>query len=524
MFRKNLEFKLLVFLSLLSLGLQISAAEKIEPAQVIYVNNVTGNDDFDGLKAEPGDNKSGPLQTIMQAVKKCAVGARIEIANTGVDYRESVSIEKYNKGQVDRPLVLNGNGACVNGLVKVQPEQWVQYKDDIYYFLNKLGGSEYKPRGWFDRKIGDSFYGIMPNSNWLGNMKHQGWFIEEDAPEIFLLNGKPGKNVLKLEEIPPGGFFYDSQVQILKEPAGQRVLFFRLPANTKIEDCSVELPLNKGIYASDDYITIMNIGSVYSQDDGFAGFWGQGVVLKNIYAAYNCDQGVSFHGNSTTLIDGALIERNGGCGIVDVMSCTTIYRNVTVRNNYPGGALLQGFAHAIYNGVISDNSGGQVSGGHGASISLINCLIIGRGDKSGSAAVGLDYGRLDQCTILNSRTGVCIFLGADISNSVIADCQNSLFVGKKAVNNVQLKRCVLGDENIMIDNKQLKINELLKDEKTYSWLSGAVIDALKLTAPGYLLPQDYPLDKLGKGRLPGNNGKNGYSGDLIKLSEKYNLK
>ena len=244
---------------------------------------------------------------------------------------------------------MNQGLSSILWVVEVTKDQWILLRDDIYYFPNRVTSPDLKPKGWFERKIGNAVYGIMPNSNWIGSTKHQGWFTEKDAPEIFLLNGKPGLNVLKLEELPPGGFFYDTQSETVKELAGQRCLFFRLPAGKQLSGCAVELPLNKGIYVSDDYVTVCNIGSRYSQDDGFAGFWGQGVVLRNIHACFNCDQGVSFHGNSTTLIEGALIERNAGCGIVDVMSCTTVYRNVTVRENYPSGALFQGFAHAIYN-------------------------------------------------------------------------------------------------------------------------------------------------------------------------------
>ena len=89
-----------------------------------------------GGRANLTTTKTAPFKTIIQAVKQCSVGARIEIANTGIDYRESVSIEHYKKGRPDAPLVINGNGANVSGLVAVPQDQWILLKDDVYYFVN----------------------------------------------------------------------------------------------------------------------------------------------------------------------------------------------------------------------------------------------------------------------------------------------------------------------------------------------------------------------------------------------------
>ncbi len=471
---------------------------------VCHVNNKTGSDDFDGHAAEPaGDGKTGPFKTIMRAVNQCAVGARIEIANTGVDYRESVSIEGCKKGRADAPLIIDGHGAYVTGLIELSAEQWFPFKDDIYYFPNKVGDADFKPRGWFERKIGDAVYGIMPNSNWLGFLKHHGWFTEKEAPEIFFLNGTPGSSVLKLEDIQPGGFFYDAQAAVLKDPAGQRCLFFRLPAGKTIKECAVELPLNKGVYVSDDYVTICNIGSRYSQDDGFAGFWGQGVTLRNIHACFNCDQGVSFHGNSTTLIDGALIERNAGCGIVDVMSCTTIYRNTTVRANYPLGVLFSGFSHAMYNCQIMDNCGSQIQIDKGASGSLDNCLIVGRAADN-HPAVGMEYGRLNRCTIVNSPVGLNVTIGATIRNSIIANCPTSLSIGKNAVDAVGIDKTILGLGEVVVDGQ--KINQAAWPEfvKAHKRLEGAVIDTPALEGPLFQLPKDSPhLKAAENGTMPG---------------------
>jgi len=110
------------------------------------------------------------------------------------------------------------------------------------YVNNAKGNDAFD--GLVPEPTADGKFGPMPNSNWLGHLKHQGWFTEPQAPVIFFLNGKPGPNVLKLDDIPAGGFFYDTQ-------SSPRRLCFRLPAGARLADCKLELPLNRGFYVSD---------------------------------------------------------------------------------------------------------------------------------------------------------------------------------------------------------------------------------------------------------------------------------
>jgi hypothetical protein len=251
-------------------------------------------------------------------------------------------------------------------------------------------------------------------------------------------------------------------------------------------------------------VTVCNIGSRYSQDDGFAGFWGQNVVLRNIYAAFNCDQGVSFHGNSSTLIDGALIERNGGCGIVDVMDCTTIYRNTTVRDNYPGGVLFQGFAHAMYGCRITGNRGTQIDVGKGAAVSLINCLILGGGPATGGNAVRMEFGRLDHCTILNSPVGVAVTVGGSVRNSIISNCATVVSVDKNARARFSVGKTILALGQASFGEQKVDAAGWAEFVGTCKGATGAIIDNPVLEEPLYLLPKDSPHAKAGdNGSTPG---------------------
>ncbi len=479
-----------------------------------FVDNRVGSDELDGLAPVPSpDGKSGPTATLMAAIKKAGVGARIVIANTGLDYRETIRIRNFRKGRAGNPLVIDGNGATVSGLVRAMPERWTHVHDDVYSFNNRMGGAEYVPQPWYlcggEQRIGDSVYGPMPGFNWMASWI--GWPTERQAPEIFFLNGKPGPNVSKLADLPPGGFFYDHH-------AKPRCLYFRLPAGARIEDCTVELPLNEGFLVTDDYVVVRNLASKYAIDDGFAGFWGIGVVFENCNGSFNCDQGISLHGTSVTLIDGGLYERNGGCGIADVMSSFTVYRNVVVRDNLISGAYFAGLGHSMLNCRLYGNWSPQINANGDCIVSLVNCLIagsleagggtyIGKGkiDPGGGVGIQIERGRIDHCTIVNCSQGVVIQQSGAIGNSVIANCTNALVtIRPTATNTFQMRKTILAAGTVIYGNEKVSREAWAEFAKKAPWASGEILTAPRLEPPLYALPPDSPYFKAGEyERTPG---------------------
>jgi hypothetical protein len=472
-----------------------------------YVNNRVGSDELDGLTPAPSpDGKSGPTATIMAAVAKACAGARIVVANTGLDYRESVSIKGFRKGRADNPLVIDGNGATVSGLVQAAPERWTHVRDDVYSFSNRVGGPDSVPQltysGW-ETRIGDSVYGVMPGFNWMASWS--GWPTERQAPEIFFLNGKPGLNVTKLSDLPPGGFFYDHR-------AKPRCLYFRPPAGARIEDCALELPLNQGVFVTDDYVVVRNLASKYAIDDGFAGFWGIGVVFENCNGSFNCDQGMSLHGTSVTIIDGGLYERNGGCGIADVMSSFTVYRNVVIRDNLIHGALFQGLGHSLINCRIYGNWSPQVNVDGDCVVSVVNCLVagsieagtgayvgVGQVDPGGGIGIQMLRGRIDHCTIVNCSQGIVALEKASIGNSIIANCAKALVeIRPAAAGSFQMKKTILHNGTFVIGDQKITQDGWTEFAKTAKWAQGNIWADPQTKPPSYALPADSPYLKFGE--------------------------
>jgi hypothetical protein len=407
----------------------------------------------------------------MKAVSTAPVSARIEIASTGLDYRERVRVENNLRGTPGAPAVIDGHGATVSGLVKVPATSWAVFTNDVYWFRNILPDG--KP-------------GPMPNSNWLGFLKHSGWFTEPEAPEIFFVNGKPGPNVLRLEDLPAGGFFYDTMGT--NGPAGR--VYFRLPAGAKLDNLTIEMPLNEGVFISADYVVVRNLRSVYSQDDGFAGFWGYGDVYENVDGSFNCDQGFSMHGTSVTLVDGGLFERNGGMGIVDVMSSVSIFRNIIVRTNLIGGASFQGSFHSCRDSQFLDNAGGQVGGHH---VDLENCLVRG-----GWQGIGIGRGRVTRCTVVNAGQGIAVSGGATIEGCLLVSNRAPVVVAKEAVGSVKLTRNVLGLGTIEWGADRIGPGQWDAFAQTSAAaVSGNIVTNLNLDGPLHRLPEDSPLRRVG---------------------------
>jgi hypothetical protein len=476
----NMPFMIILMnLVFVCINIQINAKEP-DNFSVVYVNNNTGSALFDGSAEKPiGDGKTGPCATIMQGLKSVSIGGKVIIANTGKDYRERVRIGKLRKGRAATPLVIEGCGAAVSGLVTVKSTWWKLYRDDIYYYeFNKT-----------DDPTIESESGL-PNSNWLGALKHQGWFSERQAPEIFFVNGKSVLHVNDLVKIPECGFFYDTQ-------ANPRRIYFRLPENSKIDDCIIDIPLNCGVFVDDDYVVVRNLISRYSQDDGFAGFWGIGVVFENCNGSYNCDQGISLHGTSMTLIDGGLFERNGGCGIADVMSSFTLYRNVVVRDNMIMGALFQGLAHSMLSCRLFGNYGSQIASGQGSIINLTNCLIIGNQPAEGSGTgVQIERGRLDHCTIINCTTGLSVSKSATITNSVFANCISDLIsIQPTSISDFKLHSCWFKGNRVSLGSSIVDAKSWEEFAKTNKSIDKIIWDDIKLEAPIYKIPDDSPYIK-----------------------------
>lgn len=104
-------------------------------ARDIFVNNRSGDDRFTGHEQAVQPGGAGPVRTIEKALRLAQQGDRIQVANTGQPYRESLSfMGTRHSGFEIQPFVLAGNGAVLDGSEPVPAKGWEHYRGAVFRF------------------------------------------------------------------------------------------------------------------------------------------------------------------------------------------------------------------------------------------------------------------------------------------------------------------------------------------------------------------------------------------------------
>ena len=104
-------------------------------ARDLFVSNDRGSDSHSGLSATSVGGKQGPVRTIGKALQVAKRGDSIHIANTGVPYQESISIQNgRNSGVLGKSFRIIGNGATLDGRKKISYDQWTAVGNQIFEF------------------------------------------------------------------------------------------------------------------------------------------------------------------------------------------------------------------------------------------------------------------------------------------------------------------------------------------------------------------------------------------------------
>lgn len=118
---------LLVFVCLLLAYSQPTQAKQL------YVDNIGGSDNQNGLAPNGNGGKSGPVRTISRALRLAGKGDTIHVANTGDPYRESISVQGgNNSGLVGKSFTIIGDGVVLDGRTEVPKDDWELLGDSTY--------------------------------------------------------------------------------------------------------------------------------------------------------------------------------------------------------------------------------------------------------------------------------------------------------------------------------------------------------------------------------------------------------
>jgi hypothetical protein len=120
--------------SVLTFWILLAAATAVS-ARDIYVNNVAGDDRNRGNAEKSTVAGGGPCRTIARALRAAERGDQIVLANTGVPYHESITLEGgRHSGYLTRPFVIRGNGAILDGSWPVPHHAWEHFDKDVFRF------------------------------------------------------------------------------------------------------------------------------------------------------------------------------------------------------------------------------------------------------------------------------------------------------------------------------------------------------------------------------------------------------
>lgn len=112
----------------------VSFAAAPASARTLYVNNVAGDDLHDGLQ-ESTTAFGGPLRSLRRALEIVLPGDRIVLAKTGEPYRESISLSTAMQcGNEFTPLVIDGQGAVLDGTAPVPDNVWESFRGPVFRF------------------------------------------------------------------------------------------------------------------------------------------------------------------------------------------------------------------------------------------------------------------------------------------------------------------------------------------------------------------------------------------------------
>lgn len=101
-------------------------------ARDVFVNNQTGDDRSTGRTPTVGP-MGGPVRTIRCALALVTKGGHIVLAKTDTPYCESICLSGVeHRGFAGRPLVIDGNGATLDGTVVAASGAWKHVRDDVY--------------------------------------------------------------------------------------------------------------------------------------------------------------------------------------------------------------------------------------------------------------------------------------------------------------------------------------------------------------------------------------------------------
>ncbi len=265
----------------------------------LHVDPNRGDDASDGI--------AGPVRTIGRAIQLAQPGDTIHLLP--IVYRDWAWF--YDKsGEPDRPIILDGHGATLDGCDPLDPARWIEAEPGLYQSAD-----------------------LMPLTDAIVDR----WFVVYDGAlnRMRRCSKGPSEPWKSPQELQPGEWTFVKDIERSQSARAGYIhgTFWLKPTDGKTLDQSkIELPVRMAGVAMQGncaHLVVRNLTSTRPYNDGFNLSDCHDVSFQNIQAIDCGDDGVSAHGRCRYRVDG-LRSIGNATGVCDTGDSVTSYRNVWI--------------------------------------------------------------------------------------------------------------------------------------------------------------------------------------------------
>ena len=289
------EIRLLAFTAVILAGTNPLSARDL------HVDPQAGDDLQDGV--------TRPVRTIARSIRLAQPGDTIHLQP--IVYRDWAAF--YDKaGEPDRPIILDGHGATLDGCDPLDPAAWQEESPGLFRHDDLLSLTDAVVDRWFFfwngklNRMNRCSKGPSEPLKTPNELKPSEWTFLKDMGRTNAARAGyiHGSFFLRL---PPGQSFAEAQIQAPLRPAG--VLMHGKCRN----------------------LVVRNLTSTHPYNDGFNLSDAQDISFENIRAIDCGDDGISAHGDCRYRVD-RLTSIGNATGICDTGNSETSYRHVFIRD------------------------------------------------------------------------------------------------------------------------------------------------------------------------------------------------
>lgn len=273
-------------------------------ARDIHVDPQNGND----------SSVDGPVKTISRAIRIAKPGDTIHLLP--IVYRDYAGFYGI-QGEPDKPIILDGHGATLEGSDPIDLQQWKEVKPGLFRC------SELRPY-------------LAPSI--LGR-----WFFLINGKMVHMGRTSKGSSVpfKKAEKLRPNEWTFVEDPS-KRKPNSKQIFgdfYIKLPPGQKLSEANIFVPIRSaGVQFSSNkskhnaHLIIRNLTATHPYNDGF-NIHGhcEDVLFENIRAIECGDDGISAHETAQYRVDG-FVSIGNSTGICDTGASQTSYNRVFIRD------------------------------------------------------------------------------------------------------------------------------------------------------------------------------------------------